>query len=681
VTCVPLLGRDPARRDRPIRTGRRDKPIIQLPSIALRVAVILGIAAVMFGVVFFRLWFLQILSGQEFVAQANDNRLTTVKVVAPRGTIVDRHGETIVDNRPGRAVGIRLMDVPEGQLDSLVLRLSRVVKMRPKDMRKEIMDHLKPSWPSGEGAPEFTWENVVLGKGVSLDLVVVKQDVGMKVVSYILERIQSFPGVETPSEYLRSYPQGDMAAQLLGHLGGVSAEQLETQHFKGYSGGDVVGYDGLEYTYDKWLRGRDGVARIEVDAFGRPKQTDPVGGRMPDPGDTLVTTLDSKVQAAAEQALRTGISLAHNAKEYAANGGAAVVLDVTNGDVLGMASYPTYDPELWVGGMSTKKYKRLFVKKTANYPQLNRAIMETKAVGSTFKAVTSIAALEEGVISSGTTEWCPGSYSSPNDLADPPQKFNCWATDGHGTLDLIGALTQSCDVYFYNVGNAFYNRKGTALEDWAKRLGMGKQTGIDIPGEYAGRVPTPGWKQEYYQSEIDKIWKPGDSILLSVGQGDLEATPLQLAVTYAAVANGGKIVTPHLGLKVVDSAGQTVRDLEPPAARKVDMSQTTLDAVRQGLYQAAHSPAGTSAPIFYDYKVAVAGKTGTAEVWDDTVKHYVNYAWYASYAPADDPKYAVVVMIEKGGHGATSAAPATRLIYDALFNIDSGEFTGAVSGD
>ncbi len=231
------------------------------------------------------------------------------------------------------------------------------------------------------------------------------------------------------------------------------------------------------------------------------------------------------------------------------------------------------------------------------------------------------------------------------------------------------------------MGNAFYNRKGTALEDWAKRLGMGKVTGIDIPGESAGRVPTPGWKQQHYQTEIDKIWKPGDSILLSVGQGDLEATPLQLAVTYAAVANGGKIVTPHLGLKVVDPTGQTVRDLEPTTTRKVDVSQTTLDVVRQGLYQAAHNPAGTSAPIFYSYKVAVAGKTGTAEVWDDTVKHYVNYAWYASYAPADDPKYAVVVMIEKGGHGATTAAPATRLIYDALFNIDSGQFSGNVSGD
>jgi penicillin-binding protein 2 len=401
---------------------------------------------------------------------------------------------------------------------------------------------------------------------------------------------------------------------------------------------------------------------------------------MPAAGDTLVTTLDVDVQAAAEEALRTGISLAHADGKVAANGGAAVVLDVRNGDILGMASYPTYDPDVWVGGISTKDYKRL-IDKQANNPMLVRPIMEAKAVGSTFKAVTAVAGLEEGVIASGTTQWCPGWYSSPNDQADPPQKFNCWAHDGHGTLDLIGAITQSCDVYFYNVGNAFYNRKGEALEDWAKRLGMGKATGIDIPGESAGRVPTPGWKKQHYETEIDKIWKPGDSILLSVGQGDLEATPLQLAVSYAAVANGGKVVTPHLGLKVVDSAGQTVRDLQPPSSRNVDISQSTLDVVRRGLYEASHGPAGTSAPIFYNYKVGVAGKTGTAEVWDDTSKHYVDYAWYASYAPADDPKYAVVVMIEKGGHGATAAAPATRVIYDALFDIDSGEFTGTVQGD
>jgi penicillin-binding protein 2 len=674
---VPLLGSDPARRDRPIRTGRRDKPIIQLPSIALRVAVVVGIAAVLFGVVFFRLWFLQILSGEEFVARANDNRLKEVKIVAPRGNIVDRRGEVIVENRPGLAVGIRLMDVPEGQLDHEIERLARVLKMRPGRIRTEIMDHLRPSTmelgDDGEWHSYLTWQKVLDREITGLDLVIVKEDVSERKVSYLKEHALTFPGVEVQENYLRAYPQGTMAAQLLGHLADISAEQLKEKHFKGYSAGDVVGVEGLEKTYDRWLRGRDGVARIEVDAFGRPKQTDPVGGRMPEAGDTLVTTIDAKVQDAAERALRTGISLAHGDAKVEANGGAAVVLDVRNGDVLAMASYPTYDPDVWVGGISEKDYKRLS-KKGANYPLLNRPIMETKAVGSTFKVVDAIAGLEEGIITPYETFFCDGSYKPP--VATDKTVFGCWAKDGHGSLDLVGAITQSCDVYFYNVGYRFYSANGSPLQEWSKRLGMGKVTGIDIEGEMPGRVPTPEWRRQYFETEVDKLWTPGNSINLSIGQGDLEATPLQLAVTYAAIANGGKIVTPHLGLRITDAAGQTVRHLRPAAARKVDIAPSTLELVRKGLYNAANHPTGTSAHVFAGYGKPVAGKTGTAEVWDSTRSGYVDYAWYASYAPADDPRYAVVVMIEKGGHGGTVAAPATRVIYDALFHIDSGEYSG-----
>ena len=215
---------------------------------------------------------------------------------------------------------------------------------------------------------------------------------------------------------------------MLGHVGPISAEQLKTQHFKGYEGGDVVGYDGLEWTYDKWLRGRDGVAKVEVDAQGHPKAGAVVpGGRMAEPGDTLVTTIDAKVQEAAQKALVQGIDLAHGDGQYDANGGAAVVLDVKNGDVLAMASYPTYNPKIWVGGISQKDYNKTFVRKSQNYPQLNRATQETKAVGSTFKTVTAIAGLEEGVITSpAMTEWCDGSYVAPQDLGKPPQ-FHCWA--------------------------------------------------------------------------------------------------------------------------------------------------------------------------------------------------------------------------------------------------------------
>jgi penicillin-binding protein 2 len=774
---VPLLGSDPARRDRPIRTGRRDKPIIQLPSIALRVAIVMGVALAMFGVVFFRLWFLQILSGQEFVAQANDNRLKSITIAAPRGNIVDRHGEVIVENRGGEYVGIRLMDVPVGTLDEELERLAPHLKLKVGKLRTAITDYLKPSTMElntvtvGDepneaaivsakrsadlpdvvdvttaalpGAPKagsmaelsglapeaynglftitavtdashfqvklagdpgadattssagtvtekrwesfLTWQDVVDGEITGVDLIPLKEDVGKRIRTYVQEHAPSYPGVEVSDEYLRAYPNGNLAAHILGHVGPISAEQLETRHFKGYESGDIVGYDGLEWTYDAWLRGRDGVAKVEVDAQGHPKQGGEVpGGRMAEPGDTLVTTLDAKVQEAAQDALIEGISLAHRDGQYNANGGAAVVLDVRSGEVLAMASYPTFDPAVWVGGISEKKYRNLFVKKSQNYPQINRAIAEAKAVGSTFKAVTSIAALEEGVISSGTSVWCPGWYESESDYAEEKTKFGCWAKDGHGTLDLTGAITQSCDTYFYHVGDLFYARKGEALEDWAKRLGFGKVTGVDVPGELPGRVPTPGWKETWpgFTTEIDRIWKPSDSIYLAVGQGNLEGTPLQLAVSYAAVANGGKIVTPHLGREIVDSTGQTVRTLQPTApSREVDISQDTLSAVRRGLYEAAHNPAGTSAPIFYNYDVDVAGKTGTAEVWDSGENRMVDYAWYASYAPFNDPRYAVVVMIEKGGHGASTAAPATRMIYDALFDIDSGEFTGQVTGD
>jgi penicillin-binding protein 2 len=672
VICV-LRGpaSDSGRRGRPIRTGRRDKPIIQLPSVALRVAIMVGIAVVLFGIILFRLWFLQILSGQQFVAQANDNRLRSVKLLAPRGTITDRNGEVIVENRPGLAVGFRLMDVPGGQLDAEVQRLAPVIHAKPGKIRTEIMDHLRPSWPA---EIPLTWKKIVAGEAASYDLTVVKEDVSRKAMSYILEHIASFPGVEIPPNYLRSYPQGSLAAHLLGNMGEITKEQLKEQRFKGYSPGDVVGQSGLEWSYDRWLRGRDGVAKVEVDAFGRPKQHAPVpGGRLPQPGDTLVTTLDAKVQAKAEEALRYAVDLAHSGGSYQADGGAALVLDVKTGEVIAMASFPTFDPNVWVGGISTKDYKKLAAPH-ANRPLLNRAIQEQKAVGSTFKVVDAIAGLEEGVISPYTTFFCNGSFKPP--IASDTTVWHCWLPGGHGTSDLVRAITLSCDVYFYNVGYLFYQRQGTELEDWAMRLGMAKPTGIDVPGEVAGRVPTPAWRRSYFKSEVDKIWTPGNSINLAIGQGDLEATPLQLAVTYAAIANGGYIVQPHIGKKIVESQGKMVRDLQAAKPRKVDISQGTLDVVRRGLYEAANSVTGTSSAVFAGYPVQVAGKTGTAEVFGSG-----DYAWYASYAPANDPKYAVVVMIEQGGHGGAVGAPAARLIYDQLFHLKGNKSTGAVRSD
>jgi penicillin-binding protein 2 len=509
-----------------MRTGRRDKPVIQLPSVPMRVAVMVGIGLVLFSIILFRLWFLEVLSGQQFLAQANDNRLRSVKVAAPRGLIVDRNGKVIVGNRPGLAVVIRPMDVPAGQMPSLVHRLAAVLKT-----------------PAGKIQAQLDQQKLI---GLPYDAVTVKEDVKSAVVSYLLEHDQAFPGVEIRQDYLRAYPHGDLAAQVLGNVGQISAAELKQRHFKGYAPGDMVGQQGLEWTYDRWLRGRDGVAKVEVDAMGRPKANVHVpGGRLPLPGDTLVTTIDAKVQSAAQKALVKGIQIAHSSGDPAANGGAAVVMDVHTGQVIAMASYPTYDPKVWVGGLSQKDYKKLSAG-SANYPLLNRPTQEAIAVGSTFKPITSIAALEEGLITPSTTILAGSVYSSHG------QVFKDWNPSGHGWIDLDQALTQSADTYFYPIGYKFYQRGGSDLQDWAARLGLGKPTGVDIPGEVAGRIPTKAWKQQYFKSAIGKIWEPGDSIQLAVGQGYMTATPLQLATAYAAIANGGTIVKPHLGLKIVD---------------------------------------------------------------------------------------------------------------------------------
>jgi penicillin-binding protein 2 len=621
------------------------------PSVAVRVAVLVGVGVVLVTVLLFRLWFLQILSGQQFVAQANDNRLRSVKIVAPRGSIVDRRGAVIVENRPGLAIGIRQMDVPEDQFGAVTHRLAKLLRMSPKKLRRELDEY----------------------GGYPYDLVVVKEDVSKGVVSRILERRDLYPGVEVQRDYLRSYPQGDLAAQLLGHVGEISREQLKEPRYKGYAAGDVIGQGGVEATYDRWLRGRDGVAKLEVDAFNVPKSRDPVGGRLKEPGDTLMLTLDARVQAKAEQALRYGIELAHRTRNWAANGGAAVALDVKTGAVLAMASYPSFDPDVWVGGLSDEEWKALS-RPAANQPLVSKAYQGQYAAGSTFKAVDAVAALEEGVVTPSTRFYCNGRFPSSGEIGNA--SWSCWLPGGHGSPDLDEALAVSCDVYFYNVGYAFYQRPGTELADWAMRLGLGRATGLDIAGESEGLVPTPAWRREYFETEVDKLWKPGNSVLLSIGQGDLQVTPLQMAVVYSAIANGGRVVRPHLGRRVLSAQGEVVRTFKVPPRRTLDVSAGTLDAVRRGLRMAASDPSGTSAAVFAGYPVAVAGKTGTAEVYGKG-----DYAWYASYAPYDDPKYAVVVMIEQGGHGGTAAAPAARMIYDALFDIDSGLATGSTSTD
>lgn len=700
------------------RLGRRDRPVIELPSVGRRVVILAGVGVLIFAVLIFRLWFLQILSGQQYVAAANDNRLRSVKLEARRGLILDREGKTLVTNKPSLIVGIRPMDVPEEDLPGVIAELADILRVPPGDVLARALrsmeiptdrlGRLVRAVAGGSGAdpaeiltaalpsvyvaeadrPEVAAELAIIAgvpeptvakalksavskrTGYAYDLAVIKKGVGKQVAIEVKERLPSLPGVEVRKGFVRGYPQGTLAAHLLGTVGEITADQLEQDTWRKRRSGDVIGQGGVEYTYDEWLRGEDGTARVEVDSLGRPKTTVP-GGSLPQTGDSLVLTMDERIQKATERALLRGLEEAHRDQFWSANGGAAVVMDAANGEILALASYPTFEPGVWSGGISEEEHDRYFTE-SANRPFFDRTVQAGYPAASTFKVVDAIAALEAGVISPYTTFPCEGDFTTHG------LTWKCWVhPDGHGRLDLFGALAQSCDVYFYNIGLAFYRRAGTELADWSGRLGLGKRTGIDIPFEIEGLVPTPEWRREHFADSpdpTDTLWKPGNSVNLAIGQGDLSVTPLQMAVTYAAIANGGSIVTPHLGLRIVDSAGQTVQELRSPEKRRSGASGQSIKVVQAALRQAASSSVGTSVGVFGGYPVSVCGKTGTAEVFGKA-----DYAWYASYAPQDpgkgDKQYVVVVMIEEGGHGGSTAAPAARLIYDALFDIDSSTDT------
>jgi penicillin-binding protein 2 len=670
---APRPDRPTGERGRPIRTGRPDRPVIHPPSVALRVLMIGTVAAGLIAVILFRLWFLQILSGQQYVAQANDNRLRSITVVAPRGDIVDRRGRVLVDNRPGLAIGIRPMDVPVGHLGELCQKVGDVLHVPVNEVRQRLVDQsgLKTT-PEGE----TPFEQLDAHTGASgFEMVVIKDDVKKRVVSYILEHKTAYPGVEVRQSYLREYPLGGVGAHFLGYLGEIDGPQLKEQRFKDYQAGDVIGKAGVEYTYDRWLRGRDGSMRVEVDAVGRPKKAVP-GGEAEQVGDSLALTIDARVQQAAERAVQFGIGMARSTGNARADAGAAVVLDVRTGGVVALASYPSFNPGWFSGGISQRHLRML--NRDPLHPLNDRAYQGLYPVGSTFKAIDAVAALEEGVIVPGTHFSCDGTFTPPNLLKTSSRTtWHCWSyPEGHGSVDLLTALTVSCDVFFYNVGYDFYTRKGTELEDWAKRLGMGHPTGLDIPGEAGGVVPTPDWLKKTFHDPWSRIWGPGNSINLAIGQGYLLATPLQLAVAYSAIANGGMLVTPHLGSRIVDSTGKLVQKVDYPAPRNLDIAPQWLDVIRQGLHQAATSPMGTSSAVFGAYPVEVCGKTGTAEVFGKG-----DYSWYSSFAPYHDPRYVVVVMIEQGGHGGSAAAPAARHIYDSLFHLSAGAAHAAVHSD
>jgi penicillin-binding protein 2 len=656
---------------------RVDEPFRLTPQAALRVAVLGGLVLLVFGALFLRLWALEILSGHQYLRVAQNNQLRTIRVEAPRGPILDRNGRVLVGNRLGTALALWPADLPHKGHARLreLRRLSHLAGVPIREMLKGIAAR----------------------KGDPLTPVIVKDSISQNKAYYIAERRLQFPGVSTPDSYLRHYPHGPLAAQLLGYVSEVSKQQLKHAP-AGVRAGDKIGQAGVEASFDGYLRGEPGAKRLRVDSLGTPRgPITPLSSERP--GDAVRLTIDLRLQQAAQQALAYGIQRARDSECYGcwdANGGAVVALDPHDGSVLALASAPTYSPGVYSGHVTTKALAAQgLTKETAlakNYPALNRALIAGYPPGSTFKPVTALAAMQEHLISPYTLQQCTGSYTAPEDKSH--HVFYNWDRNVNQAMNMPTALAYSCDTYFYRLGNAFYELsagRGHPLQAWASRFGFGRPTGIDVGPETRGLLPIPEWRQKRFTKktdpccwEVDRLWKPGDSIQLSIGQKDLLVTPLQMARFYALIANGGKLVTPHLLLDIEQSgAGGAAPHPAAPAAQQINIDPDALAVVRQGLLEATHSSYGTSTAIFGSFPVAVAGKTGTAEKAvnpGDGIVRLFDQAWWCGYAPADSPRLVVCAVIENGGHGGSAAAPAALKVFEQFFH-QKAPAIGAIHSD
>ncbi|MGH2980901.1 MAG: penicillin-binding transpeptidase domain-containing protein, partial [Solirubrobacterales bacterium] len=420
--------------------------------------------------------------------------------------------------------------------------------------------------------------------------------------------------------------------------------------YKGLKPGDLIGQDGVEYTYDRYLRGRAGATRVQVDSMGRPK------GQLsvvpPKPGNSLQLSIDSGIQTAGEGGLSArGLP------------GGFVAMDIRNGQVLGLGSFPTFDPSVFTRPITQSQYRDL-TSDTTDAPLTNRAIRGLYPTGSTFKPITAMAGLNGDVITPDTPITDGGS------LTVGGITFQNAGGVAHGTISLPTALQVSSDVFFYTLG---LRMNGTPqLQKWARLLGIGQPTGIDLPGEAEGLLPTPAWRNRLYRKGLtDRPWSAGDNINLSVGQGDVQVDPMQLAAAYAAIGNGGRLLRPHVGMQVVDTSGRVVQEINPGARRRVPVDPAYRSAILAGLHDAAQAPGGTSYTVFGGFPVPVAGKTGTAERPGQE-----DQSWYAILAPYPNPRIVVAVTVERGGFGVDSAAPIAQGILSEYFHARAKPVSG-----
>ena len=567
-----------------------------------------------------RFWYLQIAQGKYFRQLSEKNRIRVLDISPSRGIIFDRHGVMMVSSRPS----FNLYVIPDDIQDwkELKGRLSRLLHLDPDQMEQRFSD-------SRSG----------LLKPIPLKLDLNRDELGLlETYKYLL------PGIYIEVSPQRNYPLGGVAPHAIGYLSEISSKQLKSGQYPQQRMGDMIGQWGLELLWQPDLGGIKGGRYLEVDALGQ--EIRPLYLKDSVAGNNLLTTLDWKLQQAAQEALKN-------------KAGAVVALKPNTGEVLALASAPQFDPTTFSRKLSAKEWNAL--QQDPSNPFQNRATQGQYPPGSTYKIVTALAGLEEKVVTPETSFYCNGALPFGNRL------YHCWRKGGHGPVNLHKAIVQSCDVYFYQVGQ----RLGVdRLAHYAQLLGLGRSTGIALPHEKKGLIPTAAWKLNRYKIP----WQPGETLSIAIGQGYDLVTPLQMAVLTAAVANGGTVYRPWLVKRLVSPQGGVLREFQTGITAKADLSPESLRLVRQGLAGVVNEPGGTGGASRLP-GILAAGKTGTAQVVTLGKKAASgssrDHAWFVAYAPVDQPEIAVAVLVEHGGHGGDAAAPIARKMFEAYFSIPS----------
>jgi len=645
---VPDLRRPPTRG-----VSRLLTMLVRAPRLV--VALLLFLVLVGFAVV--RLYRLQVIEARYWAVRAEEQRARLVRVPAPRGIIYSRDGEPLVRNVPAFQIVVVPALLPEDEVEreAVLRRLAELLNRPYTD-------------PEGAGLLEMVDQAL---DTAPYEPLVVAQRIDRQLALIIAQEGLTLPGVQVEVTARRQYPYGSLVAQLVGYLGAIPGGEEEAYRAQGYDPAtDRVGYAGIEATFEDWLRGIPGERYQEEDVLGRVVRI--LGDeRPPVPGNNVYLTVDLALQQVAQDALWRGMNRVGSRR------GVVIAMDPRTGEILAMVSLPTYDNNLFAQGISQEDYQRLL--DDPHRPLLNHAIADELPPGSIFKVIPAAAALQEGVLTPRTRLNCPGTIVVPNKYYpnDPgrAQPFHCWLRSGHGWLDVVHGLAYSCDIFFYQVGGGLEETgfEGLGLErmaEYAHLFGLGSPTGIELPYEAPGLVPTARWKR----LTIGENWSTGDTYNLSIGQGYLLVTPLQMLNVMAATANGGILYRPQIVHHVTDADGNVIRPFQPVISRTLPISPENWTLIHEGLEGAVVYGTATRGQVD---GVRVAGKTGTAQFCDDIAQQLgicgeglaqPTHAWFMAFAPVEDPEIALIVFIYNGGEGSSAAVPVAQEILDWYFH-------------